>query len=79
MDREHALMIVKCSKEAILPLLANAKVYPYGSCSRNEARKDSDIDVAVVIPCLLYTSTSLTSPLLAVDLMSTVLRKCPVP
>ena len=26
MDREHALMIVKCYKEAILPLLANAKV-----------------------------------------------------
>lgn len=25
MDREHALMIVKCYKEAILPLLANAK------------------------------------------------------
>lgn len=42
MDREHALMIVKCYKEAILPLLANAKVYLYGSCSRNEARKDSD-------------------------------------
>ena len=34
MDREHALMIVKCYKEAILPLLANAKVYLYGSCSR---------------------------------------------
>jgi hypothetical protein len=32
MDREHALMIVKCYKEAILPLLANAKVYLYGSC-----------------------------------------------
>ena len=29
MDREHALMIVKCYKEAILPLLANAKVYLY--------------------------------------------------
>ena len=63
MDREHALMIVKCYKEAILPLLANAKVYLYGSCSRNEARKDSDIDVAVVIPKLngdwLDTTSSL--------------------
>lgn len=52
MDREHALMIVRCYKEAILPLVSDAKVYLYGSCSRNEARKDSDIDVAVVIPKL---------------------------
>lgn len=59
MDREHALMIVKCYKEAILPLLANAKVYLYGSCSRNEARKDSDIDVAVVIPSLMATGWTL--------------------
>lgn len=25
MDREHALMIARCYKQAILPLLANAK------------------------------------------------------
>ncbi|WP_217760966.1 nucleotidyltransferase domain-containing protein [Segatella copri] len=63
MDREHALMIVRCYKEAILPLVSDAKVYLYGSCSRNEARKDSDIDVAVVIPKLqddwLDTTSSL--------------------
>ena len=71
MDREHALMIVKCYKEAILPLLANAKVYLYGSCSRNEARKDSDIDVAVVIPKLngdwLDTTSSLWLATLTID------------
>ena len=71
MDREHALMIVKCYKEAILPLLANAKVYLYGSCSRNEARKDSDIDVAVVIPKLngdwLDTTSSLWLATLNID------------
>lgn len=27
MDREHALMIVRCYKEAILPLVSDAKVY----------------------------------------------------
>ena len=63
MDREHALMIVRCYKEAILPLVSDAKVYLYGSCSRNEALKDSDIDVAVVIPKLqgdwLDTTSSL--------------------
>jgi hypothetical protein len=68
---EHALMIVKCYKEAILPLLANAKVYLYGSCSRNEARNDSDIDVAVVIPKLngdwLDTTSSLWLATLNID------------
>ncbi len=49
MDRESALIKVRSYKEAILPLLSDAKVYLYGSCSRNEARKDSDIDVAVII------------------------------
>ncbi len=52
MDREHALKIVRRYKEAIMPLVHDAKVYLYGSCSRNEAHKDSDIDVAVVIPKL---------------------------
>ena len=51
-DRESALIKVRSYKEAILPLLSDAKVYLYGSCSRNEAHKDSDIDVAVVIPKL---------------------------
>ena len=52
MDRESALIKVRSYKDAILPLLSNAKVYLYGSCSRNEAHKDSDIGVAVIVPKL---------------------------
>ena len=63
MDREQALMIVRSYKEAIRPLVSEAKVYLYGSCSRNEAHKDSDIDVAVIVPKLqgdwLDTTSSL--------------------
>lgn len=63
MDREHALRIVRCYKEAIRPLVSNAKVYLYGSCSRNEAHRYSDIDVAVIVPKLqgdwLNTSSAL--------------------
>lgn len=64
-------MKVRSYKEAILPLLSDAKVYLYGSCSRNEARKDSDIDVAVVVPKLqgdwLDTSSSLWLATLGID------------
>ena len=52
MERESALIKVRSYKEAIRPLLSDAKVYLYGSCSRNEAHKDSDIDVAVIVPKL---------------------------
>lgn len=52
MDREQALLIVRSYKEAIRPLVSDAKVYLYGSCSRNETHKDSDIDVAVIVPKL---------------------------
>ena len=71
MDREHALNIARSYKEAILPLLSNAKVYLYGSCSRNEAHKNSDIDVAVVIPKLkgdwLDTTSSLWLATIDID------------
>ena len=71
MDREHAFNIARSYKEAILPLLSNAKVYLYGSCSRNEAHKDSDIDVAVVIPKLkgdwLDTTSSLWLATIDID------------
>lgn len=71
MDRGSALIKVRSYKEAILPLLSDAKVYLYGSCSRNEARKDSDIDVAVVVPKLqgdwLDISSSLWLATLGID------------
>ena len=50
MDRETALKIARSYKEVIQPFVHDAKVYLYGSCSRNEAHKDSDIDVAVIVP-----------------------------
>ncbi len=71
MDRESALIKVRNYKEAILPLLSDAKVYLYGSYSRNEARKDSDIDVAIVVPKLqsdwLDTNSALWLATLSVD------------
>ena len=71
MDRESALMKARSYKEAILPLFSEAKVYLYGSCSRNEAHKDSDIDVAVVVPKLqgdwLDTNSSLWLATLGID------------
>ncbi len=64
-------MKVRSYKEAILPLLSNAKVYLYGSCCRNEAHKDSDIDVAVIVPKLqgdwLDTTSALWLATLHVD------------
>ncbi len=71
MDRESALIKVRSYKEAILPLLSNAKVYLYGSCCRNEAHKDSDIDVAVIVPTLqgdwLDTTSALWLATLQID------------
>ncbi len=71
MDRETALKIARSYKEVIQPLVHDAKVYLYGSCSRNEAREDSDIDVAVVIPKLkgdwLGTTSALWLATLDVD------------
>lgn len=50
MDREYVLDIVRQYKTALKPFFRNAKVYLYGSYSKGTAHKNSDIDVAVVIP-----------------------------
>ncbi|MBQ0076670.1 MAG: nucleotidyltransferase domain-containing protein [Bacteroidales bacterium] len=50
MDKEYVLDIVRQYKMALKPFFRNAKVYLYGSYSKGTAHKDSDIDVAVVIP-----------------------------
>ena len=50
MDKSQAIDIVRRYKQAILPHYENAKVYLYGSYSRDEQRPESDIDVAVVVP-----------------------------
>ena len=49
MDREQALNIVRCYKEEIAHLFKDAKVYLYGSYSKNCAHEDSDLDVAVIV------------------------------
>ena len=50
MDKEYVLDIVRQYKMALKPFFRNAKVYLYGSYSKGTAHKDSDIDVAVVLP-----------------------------
>ena len=50
MDKEQVVKIVQAYKQAILPQYKDAKVYLYGSYSKGTAHKDSDIDVAVVVP-----------------------------
>lgn len=63
MDREYALEQVRCYKREILTFIADAKVYLYGSYSRNMAHKDSDIDVAVIVPKLNGNWLQLSSEL----------------
>lgn len=59
MDREAVIdTLDRYVREAALPLVA---VYLYGSFARNEARADSDVDVAVLLPA--GTAATLTGPL----------------
>ena len=50
MDKEQALNLVRQYKQTISGLFDTSKVYLFGSYSKGNANKDSDIDVAVVIP-----------------------------
>ena len=50
MDKEQAIKLVKEYNEAINGLFDEPRVYLFGSYSKGNANKDSDIDVAVVIP-----------------------------
>ena len=52
MDKKQVINIVNSYKQAILPIVSDAKVYLYGSYSKGTAHKNSDIDVAVVVPKL---------------------------
>ena len=52
MDKKQVINIVTSYKQAIQPIVSNATVYLYGSYSKGNARQDSDIDVAVVVPKL---------------------------
>lgn len=51
MDKEQALEIVRRYKQVIAPHFNDgAKVYMFGSYSKGNARPESDIDVAVIVP-----------------------------
>ena len=50
MDKKQAIILAKQYKESIAGWFDAPKVYLYGSYSKGCARKDSDIDVAVVVP-----------------------------
>jgi len=49
MDKAAAIKLVQQYKEVINGLVDNPKVYMFGSYSKNCARENSDIDVAVVL------------------------------
>ena len=63
MDKKQAIDIVRAYKEAIMPMYKNAKVYLYGSYSKGNARQDSDIDVAVIVPHITGNWFSVVPPL----------------
>lgn len=52
MDKEQALNLVKQYKQVISGILSSPKVFLYGSYSKGTATKESDIDVAVIVPSL---------------------------
>ena len=65
MDKKQVINIVRQYKQLILPHYKGAKVYLYGSYSKNAARKDSDIDVAVIVPHIMGDWFSIVPPLWA--------------
>ena len=50
MSQELYIDSVRRYKQLVLDNLGQAKVYLFGSYSKGAAHKDSDIDVAVVVP-----------------------------
>jgi len=52
MDKEEAIGLVREYKRIIAPAFEGATVYLYGSYSKGTYNKDSDIDVAVVVPTI---------------------------
>lgn len=50
MDKAEAIELARRYKSVISERFADAKVYLYGSYSKGTAHKESDIDVAVIVP-----------------------------
>lgn len=82
MDKEQALNLVRQYKSRISERFADSKVYLYGSHSKGTAHKDSDIDVAVVVPKLegdwLKTCAYLWSKVwdVSVDIEPVLIEEC---
>lgn len=54
LTQEQAIELVRKYKTVITPQFSNnMRVYLYGSYSKGNARPESDIDVAVVVPTLV--------------------------
>lgn len=49
MGKNDVIEVVRNYKDLVVSTMGPAKVYLYGSYSKGTARKDSDIDVAVVL------------------------------
>ena len=49
MDKRQAIDLVRQYKGVIAESFGDAKIYLYGSYSKGNAHKDSDIDVAVIV------------------------------
>lgn len=50
MGKNEVIEIVRQYKKEVLSSMGPASVYLFGSYSKGRARRDSDIDVAVVVP-----------------------------
>lgn len=50
MDKRQALILAKKYKSTVSAMFDTADVYLFGSYSKGTATKDSDIDVAIVVP-----------------------------
>lgn len=52
MDKEQVISLVRKYKQIISGEFSSLKVFLYGSYSKGNARNDSDIDVAVIVPSI---------------------------
>ena len=50
LSQKQVLQLVRAYKQAISSIVQPSEVYLYGSYSKGTATKDSDIDVAVIVP-----------------------------
>ena len=52
MGKNEVIDVVRQYKDLVVSAMGPAEVYLYGSYSTGKAHKDSDIDVAVVVPAV---------------------------